>query len=156
MAERKVKLATLCYVRQGGRTLMLHRTREGDYHRGKYNGLGGKLGPGESPEECMQREVFEESGLKPTRWTLRGFITFPAFDGVNDWYVWLYTIEAFTGELRPSPEGELCWVDDAALGGLELWEGDRIFLPWLRESKLFSAKFVYENGIFKGYEVKFY
>lgn len=156
MAEQHVKLATLCYVQQGGKTLMLRRTREGDYHYGKYNGLGGKLEPGESPEACMRREVFEESGLMPTRWTLRGFITFPAFDGVNHWYVWLYTIEAFDGTLRPSAEGDLCWVDDNALDELELWEGDRVFLPWLREGRLFSATFVYQNGVFKDYEVSFY
>ncbi len=73
-----MKLATLCYIRQSGRTLMIHRVKkENDIHEGKWNGLGGKLEPGESPEECVIREVLEESGLRATRLHLKGILTFP-------------------------------------------------------------------------------
>ena len=102
-----MKLATLCYLRRDGHTLMLHRTKKpGDYHQGKWNGLGGKLRPGESPEECLRREVFEESGLTVEAATLRGLITFPNFDGIDDWYCFVYTVEQFSGELGESPEGD--------------------------------------------------
>jgi 8-oxo-dGTP diphosphatase len=151
-----VKLATLCYLRRDGKTLMLYRTRPGDYHQGKWNGLGGKLAPGESPEDCVRREVLEESGLAVTRMDLRGVITFPMFDGQDDWYVFVYTITEFAGEVRASLEGELAWIDDDRLLDLNLWPGDRVFLPWLESSRLFSAKFRYEGGRFKGYEVSFY
>jgi 8-oxo-dGTP diphosphatase len=152
-----IKLATLGYVRRDGHTLMLHRVKKaGDYHRGKWNGLGGKLLPGESPEECLRREVLEESGLTVEAATLRGIITFPNFDGVDDWYCFVYTVEQVSGELAASPEGELRWIPDEGLLDLNLWEGDRVFIPWLFEGRFFSAKFVYEGGVLRDYAVTFY
>lgn len=151
------RLATLCYVRQDGRTLMLHRNRrKDDYHHGKYNGLGGKLEPGESPEQCLKREVLEESGLEVLEWRLNGFITFPTFDGTNDWYVFVYTVTGFRGELIDSPEGELHWIEDDALLTLNLWEGDRVFLPWLEQPGIFSARFVYDGPVLLEHKVTWY
>src|SRR5690606_29104805 len=124
-----VKLGTLVYVRRDGRTLMLRRPQEGHPQAGKYNGLGGKLEPGESPEECMRREVLEEAGLTVVEAEYKGHITFPAFDGEDDWYVWVYLVTRFEGEPRSGPEGELVWVETAAVADLPLWEGDRHFLP---------------------------
>jgi len=152
-----VKLATLCYVRAEGKTLMLLRNKkENDIHEGKWNGLGGKMNAGETPEECVTREVFEESGLDIREPRLRGIITFPAFDGEDDWYVFLFTAGKFEGELIDSPEGELAWIDNDKLEDLNLWEGDKVFLQWLDDERVFSAKFVYDNYQFKGYEVTFY
>jgi len=87
---------------------------------------------------------------------MKGFITFPNFDGKNDWHVFLFTVEDFEGELINSPEGKLEWIEDEKLLELNLWEGDKIFIPWLFEDKFFSAKFVYENKRFVDYEVHFY
>lgn len=159
MAEQRpgLKLATLCYVRSAGRTLMLYRNRKpGDYHAGKYNGLGGKFEPGESPEQCMKREVREESGLEVLSWRLNGMITFPTFDGSNDWYVFVFTITDFRGELINSPEGELHWIADERLDQLNLWEGDRIFLPWLEQPGMFSARFVYDGPRLVDHTVNWY
>ncbi len=152
-----MKLATLCYLRTETHTLMLHRIKkENDMHAGKWNGLGGKLEPGESPEECAVREVYEESGLqvKEPRW--RGVVTFPAFDGLDDWYVFMYVFYEFSGELIDSPEGKLAWVPNERLQSLNLWEGDRIFLPWLWQERFFSAKFNYKDGRLLDYTVHFY
>ncbi len=152
-----MKLATLCYVRAQGKTLMLLRNKKkNDIHKGKWNGLGGKMHAGETPEECVTREVFEESGLDIREPRLRGIITFPAFDGEDDWYVFLFTAEKFEGELIDSPEGELAWIDNDKLEELNLWEGDKVFMQWLDDERVFSAKFVYDNYQFKGYEVTFY
>jgi len=159
VAEQRpgLKLATLCYVRSAGRTLMLYRNRKpGDYHAGKYNGLGGKFEPGESPEQCMKREVREESGLEVLSWRLNGMITFPTFDGSNDWYVFVFTITDFRGELINSPEGELHWIADERLDQLNLWEGDRIFLPWLEQPGMFSARFVYDGPRLVDHTVNWY
>jgi len=150
-------LGTLCYVRKNEKTLMIHRNkRKGDFHLGKYNGLGGKLEAGESPEDCVIREVKEESGLNIQDPELKGIITFPKFDLVNDWYVFLFVAQNFTGELIQSAEGELEWVDTDKLKHLPLWEGDRIFLPWLQQNKFFSGKFIYENKQLKVWKVNFY
>lgn len=150
-------LATLCYVQHEGKTLMMHRNkRPDDVHLGKYNGLGGKFEPGESPEECVVREVFEESNLRIVP-QLRGVMTFPQFAKGHDWYCFLYTSQNFTGEIRTEcPEGDLVWVPDDEVLSLPLWPGDRIFLDWLRQPKFFSAKFRYESGQLQGHEVIFY
>lgn len=152
-----MKLATLCYVMNDNKILMLYRNKkENDYHEGKWNGLGGKFEQGESPEECAIREVFEESGLKVKDPVLKGHITFPMFDGKDDWYVWLYVFNDFEGNLIDSPEGRLEWIPNEKLNELNLWEGDKIFIPWLFNDKIFSAKFNYENGKYIDYSVIFY
>jgi len=152
-----MKLATLCYVKKDGKTLMIHRVKkERDFHEGKWNGLGGKFEQGETPEECAVRELKEESGLDVKSLKMKGFITFPMFDGKDDWFVFVFVIDDFTGELIDSPEGNLEWIPDDKLLDLNLWDGDKIFLPWLEDDKFFSAKFIYEDKKFVDYSVEFY
>ncbi len=154
-----MKLATLCYVRdkKNSRTLMIHRIKkENDFHKGKWNGLGGKLEQGESPENCVIREVREEAGLEITGPRMHGFITFPMFDGVEDWYVFIFTADKFTGVLKDSHEGKLEWIRDENLLSLNLWDGDKIFMEWLFQDKFFSAKFIYEDKKYISSEVFFY
>ncbi len=152
-----LKLATLVYVKRPGQTLMIHRIKKaGDMHEGKWNGLGGKFELGETPEECAIREVYEESGLLITAPELRGILTFPGFRPEEDWYAFVFVARDFTGSLIDSPEGVLAWVDDDRLLDLPLWEGDRLFLPWLDEDRFFSAKFVYVDGVLVKHEVVFY
>jgi 8-oxo-dGTP diphosphatase len=154
-----MKLATLCYVfdKKNNSTLMIYRNKkQNDFHEGKWNGLGGKFELGESPEECAIREIEEESGLKVTSIKMRGFITFPLFDGKDDWYVFLFTADQCEGELIDSPEGKLEWIPNENLTKIGLWDGDKIFIPWLFEEKFFSAKFNYDGGKFVDYSVVFY
>jgi len=152
-----MKLATLCYIKKDGKTLMLYRNKkENDYHEGKWNGIGGKFELGETPEECAVREIKEETGLSVTAPELKGMITFPLFDGKDDWYVFLFIVRNFSGELIDSPEGKLEWIPDNKITELNLWDGDRIFLEWLNQNKFFSAKFNYEGKNFKDYTVNFY
>ncbi len=149
-------LATLCYIHHEGSTLMIHRTkRADDIHAGKWNGLGGKLEPGESPEEFVIREVREESGLEIVNPRLHGLVMFPRFKG-NDWYVFVYTAETFKEDVNENDEGYLEWVPDEELESLALWPSDHIFLPWLREEKFFSAKFNYDGDKFLSHEVVFH
>ena len=152
-----MKVSTLCYIKQNNQTLMLHRIKKkNDIHKNKWNGLGGKLEPGESPEECVKREVFEESGLIIESPNLHGVITFPKFDGIDDWIVFVYTANNFEGNLIDCDEGKLDWVSDDQLLNLNLWEGDKIFIPWLTQDKFFSAKFIYEKKKLINYDVIFY
>ena len=154
-----MKLATLVYVKDStkNKTLMLHRVKkDNDFHEGKWNGLGGKFELGESPEDCVIREVKEESGLTVLSMKLKGFITFPDFDGVDDWYVFVYIVNSYSGELIDSSEGLLEWIDDNNLPNLNLWDGDKIFMDWLNEERFFSAKFVYNNKEYKSHVVNFY
>ncbi len=152
-----MKLATLCYLKKDGKTLMLHRVKkENDMHEGKYNGLGGKFEEGETPQECAVREVFEESGLSAKNLILKGVITFPAFAKNEDWYVFVFVIDKFEGEMTVSCEGNLEWVNDCDLLNLNLWAGDKIFLKWLEQDRFFSAKFSYKNGALESHSVNFY
>ncbi len=145
--KTRMKLATLCYVQHAGQTLMLHRVKKADdVHEGKWNGLGGKFEPGETPEACVIREIKEESGLLIRNPELRGILTFPGFAKDEDWYVFVFTASDFTGELIESVEGKLEWIDDSRLTGLNLWEGDLHFLKWIEEDKFFSASFTYKDG----------
>lgn len=152
-----MKIATLCYVKHDGKTLMIHRIKKkNDMHQGKWNGLGGKLEAGESPEECAIREINEECGLRVVHPLLKGVLTFPAFDDFEDWYVFVFLVKEFEGELTDSREGYLSWIPDAELLNLTLWEGDRIFLPWLDQTGFFSGKFVYDKGCLVDHYASFY
>jgi 8-oxo-dGTP diphosphatase len=152
-----MKLATLCYIRQNGKTLMIHRIKkENDMHAGKWNGLGGKLEAGETPEECALREIWEEAGITVKNLTLRGLITFPGFSDDEDWYAFLFIANYDEGELIDSPEGDLRWIPNDKLLELNLWPGDRIFIPWLDQPGFFSSKFVYQDGELVEHEVVFY
>lgn len=152
-----MKLATLCYVRQGRRTLMMHRVKKADdMHHGRWNGLGGKLEPGETPEECAIREIYEESGLRVKSLDLKGILTFPGFANEEDWYTFVFVVDQFEGELIDSAEGYLEWIENDQLLDLMLWDGDRIFLRWLDDARFFSGKFIYRQGQFIDYTVSFY
>jgi len=152
-----MKLATLCYLRRDGHTLMLHRVKKkNDIHEGKWNGLGGKFEAGESPEDCARREILEESGLVAKKLILKGFLSFPSFAHDEDWYAFVFVVPEFEGELIDSPEGDLAWIPDDELMTLNLWEGDRVFMPWLDRSGFFSAKFRYQDGKYVDHEVVFY
>jgi 8-oxo-dGTP diphosphatase len=152
-----MKLATLCYLRRDGQTLMVHRVKKAnDMHAGKWNGLGGKLEAGETPEECAVREIYEEAGFVARNPQLKGILTFPAFDDFEDWYVFVYVVTDFEGVLIDSPEGDLRWIDNEELSSLNLWEGDATFLTWLDREGIFSAKFSYKNARLISHEVVFY
>jgi 8-oxo-dGTP diphosphatase len=153
-----MKLAVLCYIRNNGRTLMMHRnSRSEDMHFGKWNAPGGKIEAGETPEECAAREVLEETGLTVNNLQMKGVLTFPAFDVQEDWYVFVFTACEFTGKLNEScPEGDLCWISDQDIMKLPLWDGDRVFMKWLNCGKFFSAKFIYNTSGFESHSVVFY
>lgn len=152
-----MKLATLCYIKHAGKTLMIHRIKKAnDMHQGKWNGLGGKMEPGETPEECVIREVREESGLTIHNPVLKGILTFPLFSNNEDWYAFVFVANEFEGELINSGEGELAWIDDDKLLSLPMWEGDLIFLPLLNQAGIFSGKFVYRDGRLVDHSVTFY
>lgn len=157
-----MKLATLCYVRSHGKTLMVHRVKkQNDMHLGKWNGLGGKLEPGETPEECAVREIYEEAGLVVSQPLFKGLLTFPRFANDEDWYAFVFVVnwdaEDQAGiEHFDSVEGRLAWIEDERLPDLDLWEGDRIFLKWLDQPAFFSGKFVYQDGRLVEHNVRFY
>ena len=152
-----MKLATLCYVRKDHHTLMVHRIKKsGDMHFGKWNGLGGKIENGETPEECAIREIKEECGLFAKKMLMKGFLSFPGFSKGEDWYAFVFVIDDFEGQMIDSPEGDLQWIPDEKLLELDLWEGDRIFLKWLDKAGFFSAKFIYHDGRLTNHDVKFY
>jgi 8-oxo-dGTP diphosphatase len=149
-----MKLMTLCYIQEGDKTLMLHRINKPDK---KWNGLGGKFEQGESPEDCVRREVKEESGLDIKNPILKGIMTFPNFINNEDFYVFVYVANEFSGNLiTECPEGYLEWKDTDKLIDLDLWEDDQYFLPLLKKNVMFSAKFIYKDGKIVDKEIKEY
>lgn len=139
-------LTTLCYLIKDNKYLMLHRTKkEHDINSGKYIGVGGHIEEGESPLDCIKREVKEETDLTLNSARYRGHITFVMGDETE--YAHLFTSEDFTGTLNTDcSEGELSWVDIDKVLDLNLWEGDRVFLKLLNERQdFFSLKLVYDK-----------
>ena len=139
-------LTTLCYIERDDAYLMMHRgKKERDINRDKWIGVGGHFEEGESPEECLLREVMEETGLTLTDYRLRGVITFMT-DTYPAEYMFLYTAEGFTGIMHACNEGELEWVPKVKVEQLPIWEGDRIFFRLLEERQdFFSLKLRYEG-----------
>ena len=140
------RLSTLCYIEQNGKYLMLHRTvKENDVNKDKWIGVGGHFEYGESPEECLLREVKEETGYTLTSWQYRGIVTFVYGEDTVE-YMSLYTADGFEGEPVECDEGELEWVDKKDIPALELWEGDKIFFRLLDMGReFFSLKLVYDR-----------
>lgn len=141
-----MKQTTLCYIEQDNQYLMLHRIKkENDENHDKWIGVGGKFEEGESPEDCLLREVREETGLTLLEYRLRGIVTFVSDEWGTE-YMFLYTATKYEGTLIECDEGELVWVPKDKLDILTLWEGDRVFLRLLNEEKeFFSLKLRY-NG----------
>ena len=139
---------TLCYIYGPSGVLMMHRTKkENDINKDKYIGVGGHLEHGESPEECVLREVKEETGLRMTSFRLRGIITF-VIDDIDE-ITFLYTCDAWDGELPVScDEGELVWIEEDKIEDLPIWPGDKIFFRLLKErDDVFSLKLTYISDV---------
>ena len=141
-----MKQTTLCYLERGDEYLMLHRTKKkNDENHDKWIGVGGKFEANESPEDCMRREIFEETGLTVTDYRYRGIVTFVS-DIYETEYMHLFTVTDWTGEARECDEGELAWIKKQKLFDLTLWQGDRIFLQLLQEAvPFFSLKLTYQG-----------
>ena len=151
-----MKQTTLCYIDDGDRYLMMHRVKkEHDASHGKWIGVGGKCEEDESPDECMRREVMEETGLDIVSWRYRGIVTFISDTWPNE-YMHLFTAGEWHGTLTlDCDEGDLAWIpkrdlpiaSDVGNQSINLWEGDKIFLRLLLDENepFFSLKLVYVN-----------
>lgn len=141
-----MKNTTLCYIEKDGQCLLLHRTKkQNDENGGKWIGVGGKCEEGESPEDCVVREVREETGLTLTGYRYRGLVTFVSDEWPTE-YMHLFTADDFTGTLTDCSEGELAWVPLSRRASLPTWAGDRVFLSLLEQQRpFFSLKLVYRG-----------
>lgn len=141
-----MKNTTLCYIERFEKYLMLHRVKkENDLNKDKWIGVGGKLEAGESPEDCVIREVLEETGLTMKTFDYRGFITFVSEEWGTE-YMHLFHCLQFSGDLKECDEGNLEWVDKKDIVNLPIWEGDKVFLKLLDEDiPFFSLKLVYKG-----------
>ncbi len=140
-----MKMTTLCYIEKDGAYLMMHRVKKkNDPNRDKWIGIGGKFEDGESPEDCVLREIREETGLVPQKLDYRGIVTFVS-DVYETEYMHLFLASDCTGAFSDCcDEGELRYVSKKEIEALPLWEGDRIFLRLLLENRpFFSLKLVY-------------
>lgn len=139
-------MSTTCYIKKDNKYLMLHRTKKkNDINEGKWVGPGGKLEKNESPEECIIREVMEETGLNLKSLHLRGFVTYVSEDWDTE-YMYVFVSDKVDGNIIECNEGDLKWIDEKDLFNLNMWEGDREFLKIILETKkIFSAKFKYDG-----------
>ncbi|PKQ31547.1 MAG: 7,8-dihydro-8-oxoguanine triphosphatase [Actinobacteria bacterium HGW-Actinobacteria-2] len=144
-------IGTLGYVLSADRSqvLLVYRTRDGDEHQGKWNGLGGKLEADEDIYSSLCRELREEAGIEVTAARLRGTVSWPGFgaDGQN-WFGFIFLIDAYTGTIpERNEDGPLVWHDIDALADLPMWEGDRHWLPLLfGDGPVFHGVMPYVDG----------
>lgn len=146
MEERRSENTTLCYMEKENCYLMMHRVKKShDVNKDKWVGVGGHFEKGESPEECLLREVKEETGLTLTSYRLRGVVTFDS-DRWPTEYMFLYTADGFSGTMTECSEGTLEWVPKEEVYNLPIWEGDKIFFRLLEEREnFFSLKLTYQG-----------
>ena len=137
--------STLCYILRGNDVLMLHRVKKkNDINKDKWIGIGGKFLPGETPEACVLREAYEETGLTLTNYAYQGIVDFYA-DGTEE-QMYLFTADGFEGSLKECDEGDLQWVSRKFLYELPMWEGDKIFLDLLwQDAPFFQLSLHYEK-----------
>ena len=151
-------VTTLCYIEKDNKYLMLHRVKKhNDMNEGKWIGVGGHVESQETPEECLVREVKEETGLMLTSYKLHGLVTFLSSQYESE-LMCVYTADRYTGELIECEEGDLCWVEKSAVPELPTWEGDREFLNLLLsgEKRFFSIKLRYEGERLLEKNISFY
>jgi 8-oxo-dGTP diphosphatase len=153
-------LGTLCYIQKDHRILLLHRNKKADDPMGGYwIGLGGKveIETGESPHDCIVREVYEESGLHVEP-TLRGIVTFRHVEqNIEDWYAYIFAAKDYSGSLNQTREGELEWIENSKLNTINLPEGDKLLLKWLQTTdNVFSATLEYREKQLSHHTVVFY
>lgn len=142
-----MKQTSLCYIENSGRYLMMHRDKKvNDENKGKWIGVGGKFKEGESPEDCMMRETFEETGIRISDFKYRGIVTFVS-DIYETEHMHLFTATSDTDKFTPCDEGELKWIPKGEILSLNLWDGDRVFLKLIEDENtpFFSLKLVYEG-----------
>ena len=150
-------LSTLCYIEKDKKYLMLHRTKKkNDINKDKWLGIGGKFEDGESPEECIIREVKEETGLTLNTYKLRCIVTYVSTNWETE-YMYVFTSNDFTGELMECNEGDLQWVRKDRVTELNTWEGDKIFIEKIqKDNNFFTVKFNYDGDKLIKYDLKEY
>lgn len=150
-------LSTVCYIEENGKYLMLHRVKKkNDINKDKWLGIGGKFEIGESPEECVIREVKEETGLTLEKYALRGVVTFVSTQCETE-YIYIFTANKFSGELIECNEGDLQWIEKEKVTQLNIWEGDKVFINKIKkDDKFFTIKFIYNGDKLERYDLKEY
>ena len=141
-----MRLTSLAYIEKDDKYLMLHRTKkENDQSHDKWLGIGGKFEKDETPDECMIREVKEETGLDVLKYRFAGVVTFLS-DIYETEYMFLFAVTEYQGQIKECSEGDLAWVEKSSIPELYIWEGDKLFLERMQKSdKFFSMMVRYEG-----------
>lgn len=150
-------LTTLAYLKKDGKTLLLHRTKKKkDINEGKWIGVGGKIEPGESPEDCIKREIKEETGYTPLALKCHGYVTFPGLYYGEDEGMFVFSCHDFEGTLEECGEGDLQWVNDDLIPDYPKWEGDHHFFEWMEDDYYHHAKITYQDDHLVDYQEEKY
>lgn len=144
---------TLCHVLDGSRMLLKRANRGVSF--GKWNAPGGKMEDEETPEQCVYREVEEETGLKVKDLFKHGILRFYTYGKDKiDVTVHLYSAKEFSGNLRASDAGEVKWFDMSDIPMNDMWDDDNYWLELMLNKRRFDADFYFDKASKKVVEYK--
>ncbi len=135
---------TLCEIIVDGRVLLKLASR--GVSKGKWNGLGGGIEPGETPEESVLREVREESGLRIKKPKFHGIIKFYAGPADKSPIItYIFSARQYGGRMHSSDEGKLKWFPVDSIPYKKMWNDDLFWWPLMLNGIRFDAKFVFDK-----------
>ena len=136
---------TLCLLKKDNRILLAMKKR--GFGEGKYNGVGGKIENGETPEEAMIRETQEEIAVTPIEYEKVGIIEFDEFyKGQKEKVMFhLYVASEWQGEPTESDEMKPEWFDIQSIPYDKMFPDDKYWLPLILEGKKIKAYFDFDE-----------
>lgn len=139
---KKEKLLTnLCLIVDDGRILLGKKKR--GIGAGRYNGYGGKVDAGETVEESLLREVFEESGLILKKYQKIGILQLETPQFENEMHI--FASDSFEGELRETAEMTPEWFWEQDIPFEEMWQSDSLWFPYFLGGQKFLGRVIFDE-----------
>lgn len=143
--------ATLVFVFRDDEVLLINKKT--GLGKGKVNAPGGKVDPGETPEQAAVRECEEELRIRVSDLEYCGEHRFQFVDGYSI-HVWVYRTTAFEGEPVETHEAEPLWTRIDRIPFDEMWEDDKYWLPMMIRGERFQTRWIFDGDRMVDYHIE--
>ncbi|MCA9344586.1 8-oxo-dGTP diphosphatase [Candidatus Saccharibacteria bacterium] len=132
---------TLLYLCENDNILLAMKKR--GFGRDMYNGVGGKVDPGETIEQAMVRECQEEIGATPTKYTKVGYLVFDEHhENVRKlMHIHVFIATDWTGDVVETEEMQPKWFNEKSIPFSKMWPADKLWLPSVLAGKQITGEF---------------